>query len=224
LSNDSHILKRFQEAIFDYDHTAAESLAHKALGEGTSAKRVARTLTDAMREIGDKFGAGEIYLPELVLASRAGTSAMAVIEDRLTGTSQEPEAAGTVVLGTVKGDVHDIGKNIVATLFFAAGFKVVNLGVDVAPETFIEAVREHEPDLLGLSALLTTTMTEQQVVLGQLEAAGLREKVKVLVGGAPVTEDFAVEIGADGYGENAFDAVRVGKELLEAAEVEASVA
>ncbi len=224
MSNENHTLEKFREAVFDYDHVAAETLAQKALGEGTNAVEVARTLTDAMREIGDKFGRGEVYLPELVLASRAGTAAMAVIEDRLKGTAQERETVATVVLGTVKGDVHDIGKNIVSTLFFAAGFKVIDLGVDVAPETFVEAVKEHEPELLGLSALLTTTMTEQQVVLRQLEAQGLRDSVKVLVGGAPVTEDFALEIGADGYGDNAFDAVQVAKALLEAAELEASVA
>lgn len=220
MSNGNQILESFREAVFEYDHEASETLAQKALDEGTSAVIVARTLTDAMREIGDKFGRGELYLPELVLASRAGTAAMNVIEEQLKQSAQERETIGTIVLGTVKGDVHDIGKNIVSTLFFAAGFKVVDLGVDVPSESFADAVKEHEPDLLGLSALLTTTMTEQRTVLRELETQGLRDSVKVLVGGAPVTQDFALEIGADGYGDNAFDAVQVGQELLKTAEVE----
>ena len=209
------ILGKFKEALLSYDHAKSEDFARAALEQGVDPVLVAGTLTDALGEVGEAFAREDIYLPELVLASRAGKAAMAVIEDELRETSSSIDSKGTIVLGTVQGDVHDIGKNIVATLFFANGFEVIDLGVDVPAADFVTAVREHSPDLLGLSALLTTTMTEQRVVIEQLEEAGLREDLKIVVGGAPVSEEFAEEIGADGYGPNALDAVELGKRMME---------
>lgn len=219
MSLENETLASFRESVLAYDHKAAATLAGTALDEEVDPVFLAQVLTDALGEVGDAFGRGDIHLPELILASRAGQSATEVIETALEEVAQKRKTLGTIVLGTVKGDVHDIGKNIVATLFFAAGFKVVDLGVGVASEAFVEAVIEHEPDLLGMSALLTTTMTRQREVIEQLEEAGVRDNVRVLVGGAPVTAAFAEEIGADGFGGNAFEAIQEGKKLLRAVEL-----
>lgn len=212
--NNGNLLNEFKNAILSYDHQGAEACAQTALEAGVDPADIAHTLTDALKEVGDAFGREEIYLPELILASRAGQSAMSILEELLKDRPDSSDHAGKVVLGTVKGDVHDIGKNIVATLFFANGFEVIDLGVDIAAEQFVEAVKEHNPDILGLSALLTTTMAEQKVVLEHLESAGLRDQVNVIVGGAPVTSAYAEEIGADGYGGNAFEAVGTSVRLI----------
>jgi corrinoid protein of di/trimethylamine methyltransferase len=220
VSSENKTLADFRESVLAYDHEKAAALARTALEEEADPVLVAQVLTDALGEVGDAFGRGEIYLPELILASRAGQSATEVIETAMGEVARERETVGTIVLGTVEGDVHDIGKNIVGTLFFAAGFKVVDLGVGVASEAFVQAVIEHEPDLLGMSALLTTTMTRQREVIERLEEEGVRDAVRVLVGGAPVTSAFAEEIGADGFGGNAFEAIQEGKRLLRAAELD----
>ncbi|MFO7975767.1 MAG: corrinoid protein [Candidatus Hydrogenedentota bacterium] len=214
----------FKSTILAYDHEGAATGARKALDAGIEPVEIANVLTDALKEVGDAFGREEIYLPELILASRAGQSAMGILEELLKEQSAGRDSSGKVVLGTVKGDVHDIGKNIVATLFFANGFEVIDLGVDIASEQFVKAVEDHKPNILGLPALLTTTMGEQKEVLERLEAAGLRDQVKVIVGGAPVTAAYAEEIGADGYGANAFDAVAASVQLIERAPSEEAVA
>ena len=214
IENNGNLLNEFKNAILSYNHDGAEGCARTALEAGVDPADLAHTLTDALKEVGDAFGREEIYLPELILASRAGQSAMGILEELLNDRPDSSANTGKIVLGTVKGDVHDIGKNIVATLFFANGFEVIDLGVDIAAEQFVEAVREHNPDILGLSALLTTTMAEQKVVLEHLESAGLRDQVDVLVGGAPVTPAYAEEIGADGYGGNAFEAVETSVRLI----------
>jgi 5-methyltetrahydrofolate--homocysteine methyltransferase len=215
------LLERFQEALRNYDHMTSEQCARELLEQGENPVKLAATLTEMLGSIGDEFAAGTIYLPELVLASRAGQAAMSVVEKALASSSEQVERRGTIVIGTVKGDVHDIGKNIVATLFFAAGFEVKDLGTDVTPEAFVQAVKDHSPDVLAMSALLTTTMGQQRTVVQELEKAGLDDEVKVIVGGAPVTAEFAAEIGADGYGDNAFDAVDLVKALAAEAEVKA---
>ncbi|MEA3365007.1 MAG: corrinoid protein [Candidatus Hydrogenedentes bacterium] len=214
-ANKGNLLSEFKSAILAYDHEGAAEHARTALTANIEPIEIANVLTDALKDVGDAFGREEIYLPELILASRAGQSAMGVLEELLKKQAEGPSNSGKVALGTVKGDVHDIGKNIVATLFFANGFEVIDLGVDVSSEDFVEAVREHQPDIVGLSALLTTTMSEQKEVVAQLEASGLRDEVMVMVGGAPVTPAYAEEIGADGYGENAFDAIAASLRLIE---------
>jgi corrinoid protein of di/trimethylamine methyltransferase len=160
-----------------------------------------------LKEIGDKFACGELFLPELVAAGEAGEASIAVLDEEITKRAQSRKSVGKVVMGTVLGDVHSIGKNIVATMLRVAGFDVTDLGVDVPTEVFIQKVKELKPDILGLSALLTTTMDEQRKIIIRLKEEGLRDKVMVMVGGAPVSPEWAKEIGADSVGLDAQDAV-----------------
>jgi trimethylamine corrinoid protein len=164
--------------------------------------------------VGDQFSCGEMFLPDMMLAARAMKAAFAVLEPEMAARSTSRTVAGRVVIGTVKGDIHEIGKNLVATMLGAAGFEVHDLGVDVAPERFAEKAAEVKADIVGVSALLTTTMTGGRAVIAALEARGLRPGVKVIVGGAPVTRAWAAEIGADGYSEDAVGAVALAKTLV----------
>ena len=167
----------------------------------------------AMSEVGQRFQDGKAFVPQLLLAGRAMKSALEILKPLMAGV--DSTSLGKVVIGTVKGDLHDIGKNLVASMLEGCGFEVVNIGIDVSADTFIEAVRENKPDILCMSALLTTTMGYMKEVINALETAGIRDQVKVMVGGAPVTQGFADEIGADGYSDNANSAVTVAKQLLE---------
>jgi corrinoid protein of di/trimethylamine methyltransferase len=168
----------------------------------------------ALREVGEGFSNGDLFLPDLMLAARAMQAAMRVIEPALTAGGEQRASAGRVVLGTVAGDIHEIGKNLVATLLSANGFEVYDLGVDVAPAAFAAKAAEVGAGLVGVSALLTTTMTGQRAVVEALGAAGLRPRVKVMVGGAPVTRAWAEEIGADAYAEDAIAAVDTARRLV----------
>ncbi len=170
-------------------------------------------LVPGIREVGDRFQCGEYFLPNLIASARAMGAAMTLLEPELRARQQSMTRLGTVVIGTVKGDIHEIGKSLVATMLSANGFTVHDLGVDVPPERFLAAVREHHANLVGMSALLTTTMGNQRKVIEMLRAEGLRESVKVMVGGAPVTEPWARDIGADGYAEDAIGAVALAKTL-----------
>jgi len=152
----------------------------------------------AMDVVGDLFQKGEIYLPEMLMAAKAMKAGLEILKPRMV--QGEATSAGTVVIGTVRGDMHDIGKNLLSIALEGAGFKVVDLGIDVPPEAFVESVKEHQPQVLGLSALLTTTMLAMREVIEAVHEAGLRDTVKVMIGGAPVTKDFADEIGADFFG------------------------
>jgi len=169
-------------------------------------------MISAMAEVGRRFEAQEMFVPEMLIAARAMKAGMAILKPYLLEADIEP--VGRVVLATVKGDLHDIGKNLVGMMLEGAGFEVVDLGVDVAPEGFVEAVQEHRPDFVGMSALLTTTMPSMGTTVEALEEAGLREQVKVMVGGAPVTQQFAEEIGADIYAPDASSAATRAKSLL----------
>jgi 5-methyltetrahydrofolate--homocysteine methyltransferase len=164
-----------------------------------------------MAEVGARFERGEFYVPEMLVAARAMQAGLAVLKPHLAEGGVQMR--GKVVIGTVKGDLHDIGKNLVAMMLEGAGFEVIDLGTDVAPEKFAAAVREHKPSLVGMSALLTTTMKAMQPTIEAIEDIGLRTQVKVLVGGAPITEDFAKSIGADGYAADASRAVAIAKSL-----------
>lgn len=166
-----------------------------------------------MNIVGDFFAKGDYFLPDLIIAADGMKRAMELLEPELRARQQAIETPGVVVIGTVKGDIHEIGKSLVATMLSANGFKVHDLGVDVPIATFIDKIRETNANLLGLSALLTTTMTMQREVIKQLVNAGLRDQVKVMVGGAPVTRSWAEEIGADGYAEDAMGAVTLAKRL-----------
>jgi 5-methyltetrahydrofolate--homocysteine methyltransferase len=204
-----------RECVIDGDAAGAETALLVLLDEGADANDLlARGLIPAMDVVGQNFSRGEFFVPEMLTAARAMKACMAVLEPLLVGT--ERLVVGTVVLGTVKGDVHDIGKNIVATMLRGVGFEVLDLGVDVSTERFVEAVQEHRPDILALSALLTTTMPRMKDVITALEQAGLRQQVIVLVGGAPLTLAYAESIGADGYAAHAGSASERAKELVEA--------
>jgi corrinoid protein of di/trimethylamine methyltransferase len=171
-------------------------------------------LVPGMGIVGGKFQAGEYFLPQMVIAASAMQQAMDLLEPELRARQQAIEAPGTMVIGTVRGDIHEIGKSLVATMMSANGFRVYDLGVDVSPADFVDKVRETEANLLGLSALLTTTMTVQREVIQAIEEAGIRHQVKVMVGGAPVTREWAESIGADGYAEDVVGAVELGKRLV----------
>jgi corrinoid protein of di/trimethylamine methyltransferase len=190
-------------------------LSQQALEQGEEPLTIInQALVPGMEIVGEKFQTGEYFLPHMIIAANAMQHAMGLLEPELLARQQSVEGQGVFVIGSVKGDIHEIGKSLIATMMLANGFQVHDLGVDVAPETFVEKVQETDADLVGLSALLTTTMTAQRDVLEALQEAGIRDRVKVMVGGAPVTEEWAASIGADGYAEDVVSAVELAKHLL----------
>ncbi|RLI44307.1 cobalamin-binding protein [Candidatus Bathyarchaeota archaeon] len=208
-------MKELADAVVAGDVEKSELIAKKCVELKLNHLEVInKGIIEPLREIGDKFGRGEIFLSELIMSAEAAKAAMEVIVPEIRKGEKKVGYLGRVVIGTVAGDIHDIGKNIVAALLTAEGFEVIDLGVDVPTEKFIDKVRELKPDILGLSALLTTTMPVQREVIEALKKAGLRDSVKVMVGGAPVTAEWAQEIGADAYGADALDAVKKAKQLL----------
>ena len=209
------LMEDLKQAVILGDTNRAKELAETAIAAKLDPMTVVEQgIRPAMDFIGEGFSAGEFFLPDLVMGGEATKAAMAVLEPHLKAGQQGQQAIGRVVIGTVKGDIHEIGKTLVATLMRAAGLEVHDLGVDVPSDKFVDAVREFNADLLGLSALLTTTMTQQKNVIDALTAAGLRDKVKVMVGGAPVSASWSKEIGADAYADNAAGAARLAVDLL----------
>ncbi|MGQ9615449.1 MAG: cobalamin B12-binding domain-containing protein [Spirochaetota bacterium] len=208
------VLEELKKVVLDFDMEHAESIARKAIEEGIDPLKAAEVLTEGIREVGEKFGSGELFLPDLVCASEVVKNAIPIIIAEIEKRGKKVKFLGRVVIGTVFGDIHSIGKSLVATLLFASGFEVIDLGVNVKGEEFLKAVKEHKPDILAMSALLTTTMMEQKRVIDGLEKAGIRKKVKVIVGGSPINQEFADSIGADGYGATAPEGVKVAKALL----------
>jgi len=207
--------RELRRTVLSYDVEGARLAAKKAVEVGVDPLRAIEDgLAQGIREVGDKFGKGEIFLLELVMAAQAMNSALEVLEPELKRKKKERKTLGRVLLGTVAGDIHNIGKTIVAAMLTANGFEVYDIGVDVPAETFVEKVRELKPDMLGLSALLTTTLPEQGVVIEALKKEGLRKNLKVIIGGAPASEEWAEKIGADGYGANGVEAVEVAKKVL----------
>ena len=201
------------DAIRDGDAEKAVAAAREALEAGAAPIRiVSEGISPAMTAVGKLFEEGDCFVPELLMAARATKEVFELLRPLLSQTGVKPVAR--VVLGTVKGDMHDIGKNLVGALLEGGGFEVVDLGVDVPPARFVAAIEEHRPELVGLSALLTTTMPGMKTTLDAVQAAGLRERVKVMVGGAPVTEGFARSIGADGHADNAASAVDLARRLI----------
>ncbi|MEW5817658.1 MAG: cobalamin-dependent protein [Spirochaetota bacterium] len=210
----SKIVEELENIVFEFDRERAEEVAGKALAEGIDPVKCAATLSDALRLIGDKFGRGEMFLPELVNASEVVKAALPIIIAEIKKQGKNVQTLGKVIIGTVFGDIHNIGKSMVATLLFAEGFEINDLGVNVKSDEFLNAVTRHNPDILAMSALLTTTSMEQKNVIEGLKKRGIREKVKVLVGGSPINQEFADRIGADGYGATAPDGVRVARKLI----------
>ena len=193
-------------------HTVAE-LTRQAIEQGAGVDQIIQdSFIAAMSIVGEKFGTGEIYIPEMLRAARAMQFGMEVLSPLIVGNKDHTLAK--VVLGTVKGDMHDIGKNLVGMMLEGSGFEVIDLGIDVPAHKFVDAVKQYKPRFLAMSALLTTTMEQMKMVIAELEEAGLREQVKVFVGGAPVKRSFADEIGADGHGINAGQAAELMKKML----------
>ena len=205
--------ERLFQAILNGKSEEAAAATKEAIAQGVApADLINGQMIRAMGEVGQLFQDGKAFVPQLLMAGRAMKAALELLKPMLSGSAST--AIGKVVIGTVKGDLHDIGKNLVASMLEGCGFEVVNIGIDVSADTFIQAVKENQPDILCMSALLTTTMGYMKEVIDALEAAGIRDQVKVMVGGAPVTQGFADEIGADGYSDNANSAVTVAKQLL----------
>jgi 5-methyltetrahydrofolate--homocysteine methyltransferase len=206
-------LEAIYEAVLEGDAGGAKSLVQTALDEGFPAGDVLnKGCIAAMDEVGRLFEEGEFFVPEMLIAARAMSGALEVLKPHLAEANIK--AVGKVVIGTVAGDLHDIGKNLVAMMLEGAGFEIIDMGTDVKPEAVVAAVKTHNPDLVGLSALLTTTMPSMQTTMEALGNAGVRDKVKVLVGGAPVTQDYADQIGVDGFAPDASSATRIAKELM----------
>lgn len=204
-------LKKLYDAVLNGDQKSAVSVTEEALAEGLEPMELINGyMIPAMDEVGRLYEEEEYFVPELLLAARAMKGSLALLRPLLVSQGTEPVAR--VAIGTVKGDLHDIGKNLVASMLEGGGFEVFDLGADVAPERFVEAIREKGATIICLSALLTVTMPSMRKTIDALKEAGVREKVKVFVGGAPVTRQFAQDIGADGYGENANVAVAMARE------------
>jgi 5-methyltetrahydrofolate--homocysteine methyltransferase len=202
--------KEVYDAILDGDTKRAIAATEKALAENANPlDLVQKYMITAMAEVGKRFECEEYFVPEMLISARAMKASLELLRPRLAAQGAKP--VGRVVIGTVKGDLHDIGKNLVASMLEGGGFEVIDLGTDVAPEKFVEVVKEKNPNLICLSALLTVTMPSMKSTIEALKQAGIRQKVKVLIGGAPITQSFADQIGADGYGENAASAVNLAK-------------
>jgi corrinoid protein of di/trimethylamine methyltransferase len=209
------LIEAMRTSIVDGDDIAAADAARAGLEAGMDPLvAIDEGYVKGLSYVGSCFTTGEMFLPDMMLAARAMKAALAVLEPALAAQSSERRVRGRVVIGTVKGDIHEIGKNLVGTMLSASGFEVHDLGVDVAVERVVDKAREVNADIVGVSALLTTTMTGQRAVVAALDAAGLRPGVKVIVGGAPVTRAWAAEIGADGYSEDAVGAVALASRLM----------
>jgi 5-methyltetrahydrofolate--homocysteine methyltransferase len=209
----SERFKAVYEDVLAGNHVEIKVHVQDLLNKGFGAKEILdRGMLSAMEVIGGRFRDGTVFIPEVLLSARAMNEALAVLEPYLAG--EKKEAGGKILIGTVRGDLHDIGKNMVLTMLRGVGFDVVDLGINVPKEEFVRKVEEHKPHILGMSALLTTSMQEMKKVIDALVAAGLRQKVKVIVGGAPVNEKFARDIGADGYGADAGSSVDLAKQLM----------
>ncbi len=208
-------LKQLYDAVVNGDAKQTQSLTQQALAEGVDPlKLVNEYMVPAMDEVGRRFEANEYFVPELLISARAMKASLELIRPLLVARGDKP--IGRVAIGTVKGDLHDIGKNLVASLLEGGGFEVIDLGVNVSPEKFIETVKSKDANIVAMSALLTTTMPSMKTTIDALKQAGIREKVKVLIGGAPITQKYADEIGADGFSENAVGAVALAKRAVAA--------
>lgn len=208
-------LKKLYDAVLTGNFKVAKEVTQQALAAGADPQAmVQQSMIPAMDEVGRRYEANEYFVPELLISARAMKASLELIRPLLIASGAEP--AGRVVIGTVKGDLHDIGKNLVAAMLEGAGFEVIDLGVDVPPEKFIAALNEKNATLVAMSALLTTTMNSMKTTIEAFRTAGVRDRVKVMIGGAPVTEKYAQEIGADGYSTNANGAVALARKLVAA--------
>ena len=210
------VLQTIYDAVIDGDADATKEGVEKAIADGLNPGDILNNgMVAAMSEVGKMFEEGEFFVPEMLIAARAMQSGLAVLKPQLV--KADIKSAGKVIAGTVKGDLHDIGKNLVCMMLEGAAFEIIDLGTDVSAEQIIEAVKLHKPQVIAMSALLTTTMPNMEEVIKSLDAEGVRDQVKVVVGGAPVTQDYADSIGADGYASDASRATSMVKDLIGAA-------
>ncbi len=208
------ILENLEKAVLEYDNAGAENWARKAVEEGIDPVQALDVITRAVKQIGDGYSRGELWLPDLVGAASATQSATPILEEQIKRQGKSRKSLGRIIIGTVLGDIHDIGKSMVAALLVADGFEVIDLGININAETFTAAVKEHNANILAMSALLTMTAPEQGKVIKALEDAGIRSRVKIMVGGGAITQKFAKEIGADGYAPTAPGAVELAERLI----------
>jgi len=209
------LFKQMAQSIINGEPEEAEALAKQAVAQGVDPlAAINEGFVQGVNFVGEQFNCGEMFLPELVLAGEAMKAAVAVLEPELARRGTERKMLGKVVIGTVEGDIHEIGKTLVATMLSSSGFKVFDLGVDVPVDKFIEVAKAENADIIGMSALLTTTMVKQKTVIEKLAEAGMRPQVKVMVGGAPVTQEWATRIGADGFSPDAIGSVSIAKQLM----------
>jgi 5-methyltetrahydrofolate--homocysteine methyltransferase len=209
----SQLLEKIAKELIAGNEAEVKKRTQEAIGDGVSARDVLDNgLLAGMDVVGKRFKAGDMFIPEVLLCARTMHAAMDILKPLLSEADQA--GSGKVVIGTVEGDLHDIGKNLVAMMLQGGGFKVIDLGTNIKPQDFVAAVKEHKPQILGMSALLTTTMPKMEETIKALKEAGIRDQVKIMAGGAPVTQDFIEKIGADAYGANAASASEKAKELV----------
>ena len=207
------LLEKIAKELITGNETEVKRLAQEALDKGANAREIIDNgLLAGMDVVGKRFKAGDMFIPEVLKCARCMHGAMDILKPLLA--EGDMAGAGTVVIGTVEGDLHDIGKNLVAMMLQGAGFKVIDLGANIKPQDFVEAVKEHNPDIVGMSALLTTTMPKMEKTIKALTEAGIRDQIKIMAGGAPVTKDFVNKIGGDAYGANAASASEKAKALV----------
>ncbi len=211
---EEELLRDMQKAVWDYDPEGASKLASEAIQRNISPLAVMEALIEAIRRIGEGFGKGEFFLPELVGAAAALAKATPIVEEAIRKSGTQRNSLGRVVIGTVFGDIHTIGKSLVASLLTAEGFEVHDLGINISTDSFLTAIRELAPDILAMSSLLTTTAPEAKKVIDRLRQEGMRNRVRIIVGGGAISAGFAEKIGADGYDATAPGAVRVARRLL----------
>jgi len=210
----AEVLEELKKSILTYNREGAVIWARKTVKEKINPIEALDAMTVAIRQVGDGFGKGELWLPDLVGGAAAMTAAMPIIEEEIKRVGTKRESVGTVVIGTVYGDIHTIGKTMVATLLIADGFAVNDMGINVTAESFVKGITENKADILAMSALMTTTAPEQRKVIENLKRESLRDKVKIMVGGGAITQDFADSIGADGYDPTAPGAVKLARRLV----------
>ncbi|MCL5073943.1 MAG: corrinoid protein [Actinobacteria bacterium] len=206
--------KELERTVKEYDIDNVELIVNSAIKQGIDPIECFNSFVKSIASIGEAFGKGELYLPDLIAASDVVKKAMPLIKAELDKKGEKIQSKGRIVIGTVAGDIHNIGKDMVSTLLYSSGYEVIDLGVDVNKERFIDAIESSKAEILAMSALLTTTITELKKVIEALKEKGIRDKIKVMIGGAPVNQDFADNIGADGYGATASNAVELAKKFL----------
>ena len=210
----NEIFEELKNAILEYNNEKAVNLAKQVAEEKIDPVKALNAMTEAIRQVGDGFAKGELWLPDLIGAADTMQSAIPIIQEEIKRKGVKVETMGTVVIGTVFGDIHNIGKTMVCTLLAAEGFTVHDLGINVSAEKFVEAVKKHRPNILAMSALMTMTASEQRKVIALLKEKNLRDNVKIVVGGAAITEEFAKDIGADGYASTAPGGAKLAKKLI----------